>query len=157
SYISFEVPPLVKQKLLGWVICVFCHKHGWWGGVVFDVSVSRNKTERDGGVMVGRCCYEMQYEDLVWVRYIPQGYSGWHLEGGDEVQISIRPETIVRSEAVEWTVVRKWGVDLIYEVDENITKTNENQEALIQYTSAHDQNVSLPEDFSSDKKRRRTF
>ncbi|KAH7854745.1 hypothetical protein Vadar_017318 [Vaccinium darrowii] len=154
SYISFVVPPLVKQKLLGWVICVFSHKQKLKGSYIFfsDVSLSRNKIEKKLVPFSG-IPYPLQ-QDQMCVSYIPQGYSGWHLEGGDEVKISISIDPI----SIDGTVVNvRWGVDLIYEVDENITKTNENQEALIQYTSALNQNVSLPEDFSSDKKRRRTF
>ncbi|KAH7853625.1 hypothetical protein Vadar_004804 [Vaccinium darrowii] len=112
SYISFVVPPLAKQKMLG-VIC--------------------NKIEKRVYPNMVQTFYTSTCQDQVWLRYTPQGYSGWHLEGGDEVEISILSDHA--------SMVKNWGVDLIYEVDENITKTNENQEALIQYTSALNHNA----------------
>ncbi|KAH7855296.1 hypothetical protein Vadar_023389 [Vaccinium darrowii] len=85
SILSFVVPPLLKKKMLGSVICIF-------------------------------------------------------LREGDEVEIEIWHKPA--------SVVKYWGVDFIYEVDENITKRNENQEALIQYTPTLHKNVSHPKDFS---------
>ncbi|KAH7854420.1 hypothetical protein Vadar_013570 [Vaccinium darrowii] len=139
SYISFVVPPLVKHKMLGWVICVFFTGPG--EGVLPFVSMEHrvicNKIEKERVYSnTVHCYFPPTCQDHVWLRYTPQGFSGLHLKDGDEVEISILSHHA--------SLVKSWGVDLIYEVDENITKTNENQEALIQYTPTLYENVRQP-------------
>ncbi|KAH7854879.1 hypothetical protein Vadar_018692 [Vaccinium darrowii] len=65
-----------------------------------------NKIEKDDRRFETRKVSTCQ--DQVWLVYTPQGYSGLHLEGGDEVEISIRSTRVAMANV-------NWGVDFIYE------------------------------------------
>ncbi|KAI8571129.1 hypothetical protein RHMOL_Rhmol01G0094400 [Rhododendron molle] len=119
--VSFVVPPssYVNQKILGWILrlvlwapressCVWiqnviCNKIRWFN-VVFTFYVSPTDV------------------DHVWLRYIPQGYGGLQLEGGDEVEIPMSQDGFGVLIPIDVThpntIVKKWAIDLIYEADE---------------------------------------
>ncbi|KAG5564707.1 hypothetical protein RHGRI_000786 [Rhododendron griersonianum] len=123
--VSFVVPPSpsVNQKMLGWILRfvvwvpqgtpVLIHQSVWMGDVIcnkirsaFQLSV--NPTD----------------VDHVWLIYIPQGYKGLQLEGGDEVEVQMFQITSADEAEIPIdvthpnTLVKKWAIDLIYEADE---------------------------------------
>ncbi|CAL5431188.1 unnamed protein product [Camellia sinensis] len=79
--------------------------------------------------------YQFIFEDQMWLKLLPQSCLEMQLEGGDEVEISI-----IVDEPIQ---VKRCGVNLVYEVDENVTKTND--EASTQYTLSPYQSVVLEE------------
>ncbi|KAI8571082.1 hypothetical protein RHMOL_Rhmol01G0089100 [Rhododendron molle] len=122
--VSFVVPP-VNQKILGWILrlviwaptsCqskvvfledVICNKIRCWGGAFEAVVNVVNPTD----------------VEHVWLIYIPQGYRGLQLEGGDEVEIQMYQASsatmpIPIDVTHPNTYVKKWAIDLIYEADE---------------------------------------
>ncbi|KAI8571118.1 hypothetical protein RHMOL_Rhmol01G0092900 [Rhododendron molle] len=115
--VSFVVPPSpsVNQKMLGWIIRLvvgapqetFGQYQSVRQSVVFE-DVIYNKIR----FWSGKFHFAVSPTDVdhVWLIYIPQGYIGLQLEGGDEVEIPICTEGNV--------VVKKWAIDLIYEADE---------------------------------------
>ncbi|KAG5564746.1 hypothetical protein RHGRI_000821 [Rhododendron griersonianum] len=123
--VSFVVPPSpsVNQKMLGWILRfvvwvpqgtpVLIHQSVWMGDVIcnkirsaFQLSV--NPTD----------------VDHVWLIYIPQGYKGLQLEGGDEVEVQMFQITSADEAEIPIdvthpnTLVKKWAIDVIYEADE---------------------------------------
>ncbi|CAL5355186.1 unnamed protein product [Camellia sinensis] len=118
SYLSFMVPPLINQKILGLIVCV----------VFFGSKEKFN----DQSYHVQ---YQFIFEDQMWLKLLPQSCLEMQLEGGDEVEISI-----IVDEPIQ---VKRCGVNLVYEVDENVTKTND--EASTQYTLSPYQSVVLEE------------
>ncbi|KAL7164052.1 hypothetical protein ACSBR2_040041 [Camellia fascicularis] len=136
SYLSFMVPPLINQKILGLIVCIvfFGSKEKCNDSSCLHYDI-RNKNI----VFLPDQSYHVQYqfifEDQMWLKLLPQSCLEMKLEGGDEVEISI-----IVDEPIQ---VKRCGVNLVYEVDENVTKTND--EASTQYTSSPYQGVILEE------------
>ncbi|GMP91175.1 hypothetical protein CsSME_00041981 [Camellia sinensis var. sinensis] len=133
SYLSFKVP-LTNKKILGLFVCVVftaseekCNNLG-----PFRYYIS-NKTKVFIALYMCPISHGPISQDQMWLKFLPQNYLERQLEGGDEVEISIQIN--------EWSQVKNCGAHLIYEVDQNITETND--EALTQYTSSPYQSVIL--------------
>ncbi|KAF7152285.1 hypothetical protein RHSIM_Rhsim01G0099300 [Rhododendron simsii] len=122
NVVSFVVPPspFVNQKMLGWILRLVLgapRETSW----VLIRNVIRNKI-RWFDVAYPFYVYPTDV-DHVCLIYIPQGYRGLQLEGGDEVEI---PMSQKGADYVEIpidvthpnTLVKKWAIDLIYEADE---------------------------------------
>ncbi|KAG5564702.1 hypothetical protein RHGRI_000781 [Rhododendron griersonianum] len=124
--VSFVVPPSpsVNQKILGWIL-----RFVVWAPretprqcpLVWIEDVICNKIQCWDGAF--RFLAHPKDVDHVWLIYIPQGYGGLQLEGGDEVEISMSqiganyvkmPIDVTHPN----TFVKKWAIDLIYEADE---------------------------------------
>ncbi|KAI8571116.1 hypothetical protein RHMOL_Rhmol01G0092700 [Rhododendron molle] len=115
--VSFVVPPSpsVNQKILGWIIRLVVGapqetfgQYQWVRQSLVFEDVIYNKIR----VWSGKFHFALSPTDVdhVWLIYIPQGFLGLQLEGGDEVEIPICTEGNV--------VVKKWAIDVIYEADE---------------------------------------
>ncbi|KAF7153285.1 hypothetical protein RHSIM_Rhsim01G0097900 [Rhododendron simsii] len=131
--VSFVVPPspFVNQKMLGWIL-----RSVLWAPqktsdqyqypLVRIADVIHNKIKRNGAF---GCYTDATDVYHAWLIYIPQGYRGLQLEGGDEVEISIRMYQIGHDGVpipidVSQSKCIKWAIDLIYEPDE-IHKAND--------------------------------
>ncbi|KAI8571172.1 hypothetical protein RHMOL_Rhmol01G0097900 [Rhododendron molle] len=114
--VSFVVPPSpsVEQKLLGWILRLLL-----WAPRQAPYQQSHelcieevicNKIKKEGLLDV---LFTLRVGptdvDHVWLQYMPQGYEGLQLEGGDEVEIPIYAND---------ALVKNWAIDLIYEADE---------------------------------------
>ncbi|KAG5564735.1 hypothetical protein RHGRI_000812 [Rhododendron griersonianum] len=124
--VSFVVPPSssVNQKMLGWILRLVAwapRETSYQYQSIKIEDVICNKIQRRDGVFQ---FYAYPTDvDHVWLIYIPQGYRGLQLEGGDEVEI---PMTRSGADGVKIpidvthpnTLVKKWAIDLIYETDE---------------------------------------
>ncbi|KAG5564744.1 hypothetical protein RHGRI_000819 [Rhododendron griersonianum] len=115
--ISFVVPPSpsVNQKMLGWIIRLVVWAPQETSGkyqsvrqsLVFEDVIYNKIRFRSRKFHVAVSSTDV---DHVWLMYIPQGYGGLQLEGGDEVEIPIYTEGN--------EVVKNWVIDVIYEADE---------------------------------------
>ncbi|KAI8571090.1 hypothetical protein RHMOL_Rhmol01G0089500 [Rhododendron molle] len=122
--VSFVVPPTpsVNQKMLGWILrLVVWAPTSYQAQVVFFEDVICNKIRCWGGA-IEAVVYATDV-DHVWLIYIPQGYRGLQLEGGDEVEIQMYQASsatvpIQIDVTHPNTFVKKWAIDLIYEADE---------------------------------------
>ncbi|KAE9462814.1 hypothetical protein C3L33_05278, partial [Rhododendron williamsianum] len=122
--VSFVVPPTpsVNQKILGWILrLVVWAPTSYQAKVVFFEDVICNKIRCWGGAF--EAMVFPTDVDHVWLIYIPQGYRGLQLEGGDEVEIQIYQASsatmpIPIDVTHPNTYVKKWAIDLIYEADE---------------------------------------
>ncbi|KAI8571091.1 hypothetical protein RHMOL_Rhmol01G0089600 [Rhododendron molle] len=117
--VYFVVPPSpsVKQKILGWILRVLISWAPREASHLFPKlyiqEVICNKIKKQGLSHHFCVCTGV---DNVWLMYIPQGYAGLQLEGGDEVEIQL--------DEYSETLVKNWVIDLIYEADE-IDKGND--------------------------------
>ncbi|KAI8571086.1 hypothetical protein RHMOL_Rhmol01G0089300 [Rhododendron molle] len=111
--VYFVVPPSpsVKQKILGWILRVLISWAPREASHLFPKlyiqEVICNKIKKQGLSHHFCVCTGV---DNVWLMYIPQGYAGLQLEGGDEAEIPI--------DEYSETLVKNWAIDLIYEADE---------------------------------------
>ncbi|KAG5564734.1 hypothetical protein RHGRI_000811 [Rhododendron griersonianum] len=124
--VSFVVSPSpsVNQKMLGWILrlVVWAPRETSYQYQSIKIEdVICNKIQRRDGVF--RFYAYPTDVDHVWLIYIPQGFRGLQLEGGDEVEIPMSQ----RGADFVWipidvthpnTLVKKWAIDLIYEADE---------------------------------------
>ncbi|KAI8571183.1 hypothetical protein RHMOL_Rhmol01G0099000 [Rhododendron molle] len=114
--VSFVVPPspFVEQKMLGWILRLllsaprqapYQQPHELCIEVVI---CNKIRKERLLNVLFP---FRVGPTDVdhVWLQYMPQGYEGLQLEGGDEVEIPIYAND---------ALVKNWAIDLIYEADE---------------------------------------
>ncbi|KAG5564705.1 hypothetical protein RHGRI_000784 [Rhododendron griersonianum] len=117
--VYFVVPPSpsVKQKMLGWILRILVSWAPREASHLFPKlyiqEVICNKIKKQGLSHFFGVCTDV---DNVWLMYIPQGYAGLQLEGGDEVEIPI--------DEYSESLVKNWVIDLIYEADE-IDKGND--------------------------------
>ncbi|KAG5564732.1 hypothetical protein RHGRI_000809 [Rhododendron griersonianum] len=130
--VSFVVPrSSVNQKMLGWILRLVVWAptsyqsqvtSGQYQAVLFE-DVICNKIRCRGGAF--EAIVNPADVDHVWLIYIPQGYYGLQLEGGDEVDIEMS-QVHIGDDRVKIpidvthpnTYVKKWAIDLIYEADE---------------------------------------
>ncbi|KAF7153145.1 hypothetical protein RHSIM_Rhsim01G0099900 [Rhododendron simsii] len=130
--VSFVVPPspFVNQKMLGWILrfVVWAPQRTSFRGPSLSIDgVICNKIRWFGVPYSFVCPTDV---DHVWLIYIPQGYRGLQLEGGDEVEI---PISLIGADKVKIqidvshpnTYVKKWAIDLIYEKADEIHKGND--------------------------------
>ncbi|KAF7153168.1 hypothetical protein RHSIM_Rhsim01G0104100 [Rhododendron simsii] len=114
--VSFVVPPppSVNQKILGWILRLLL-----WAPQQAPYQrphelcieeVICNKIKKEGLLDI-LFLFRVGPTDVhhVWLQYMPQGYGGLQLEGGDEVEIPIYAND---------ALVKNWAIDLIYEADE---------------------------------------
>ncbi|KAF7152898.1 hypothetical protein RHSIM_Rhsim01G0104300 [Rhododendron simsii] len=121
SNVSFVVPPSpspsVKQKMLGWIIRILVETsrevpYKYKAFSLYEVICNKIKKT----VLVFTADLNLSDDvDHVWLIYIPQGYEGLQLQGGDEVEIPIRDYGDSNS-------LKNWAIDLIYEADDEIHK-----------------------------------
>ncbi|XP_058182391.1 disease resistance protein RPV1-like [Rhododendron vialii] len=114
--VSFVVPPSpsVNQKMLGWILrlLLWAPRQAPYQQLheLCIEEVICNKIKREGLLDV---LFHFRAGptdvNLVWLQYMPQGYDGLQLEGGDEVEIPIYAND---------ALVKNWAIDLIYEADE---------------------------------------
>ncbi|KAF7153539.1 hypothetical protein RHSIM_Rhsim01G0098900 [Rhododendron simsii] len=145
--VSFVVPPppSVNQNMLGWIIRVVV-----WAPR--ETSYRYQEALIDGVICNKIPCLGEVFQfavyptdvDQVCLIYIPQGYGGLQLEGGDEVEIPIRMYQTSGDEVeIEMyragadkveipidvthpnTYVKKWAIDLIYEGADEIHNGND--------------------------------
>lgn len=119
SHLSFVVPPLLTWKTLGWILCIVFRGHkeaGEWS--LFNYFISYKSKAVENGTYHASLLPPVTCEDQdqMCLVNLPLCY----LEGGDEVEISI--ESHVGKEMVKnpWLMVKKCGLKIIYEADENI-------------------------------------
>ncbi|XP_058185471.1 disease resistance protein RPV1-like isoform X2 [Rhododendron vialii] len=119
--VSFVVSPSpsVDQKMLGWILRLVVWAPRETSYVLIgDVICNKIRCFKS----IKSFVYPTDV-DHVWLLYIPQGYRGLQLEGGDEVEIEmyqIGPDGVEIPIDVthHTTLVKKWAIDLIYEADE---------------------------------------
>ncbi|XP_058185531.1 disease resistance protein RPV1-like isoform X2 [Rhododendron vialii] len=142
--VSFVVPhsPSMNQKMLGWILrlVVWAPRETKKSFVVLpspppsvhqevsidDVICNKIRWTKNG---VFQFLVYPTDVDHVWLIYIPRGYGGLQLEGGDEVEIEMyQTGADVMEIPIDVThpntFVKKWAIDLIYEADE-IHKAND--------------------------------
>ncbi|KAF7112346.1 hypothetical protein RHSIM_RhsimUnG0238100 [Rhododendron simsii] len=114
--VSFVVPPSpsVKQKMLGWILRVLIEAsrevpYQYYSFCIYEVICNKIKKRN----FVLPFYVNASNVDHVWLMYIPQGYEGLQLQGGDEVEIPIREYG---------DSLKNWAIDLIYEADDEIHK-----------------------------------
>ncbi|KAE9462815.1 hypothetical protein C3L33_05276, partial [Rhododendron williamsianum] len=132
--VFFVVPhsPSVNQKILGWILRLVV----WAPQEITDRLRLDLQSVRISDVICnnipcmgcrdGLFDFEVYPNDVdhVWLIYIPQGYRGLQLEGGDEVEIQMFQITCADYVEIPIdvthpnTFVKKWAIDLIYEADE---------------------------------------
>ncbi|KAG5564762.1 hypothetical protein RHGRI_000836 [Rhododendron griersonianum] len=120
--VFFVVPPSpsVNQKILGWILrLVWAPRETSIGLRIEDLIC--NKIQGRGTAL--EFVVDPTDVDHVWLMYIPQGYRGLQLEGGDEVEIPMyqtgADEVKIPIDVTHPnTLVKKWAIDVIYEADE---------------------------------------
>lgn len=118
SHLTFVVPSLETQKTLGWILCVVFmgHKEAGWSFLNYLISYKSKDVETctfHASLLPPVTCEDQNQMSLV---NLPLCY----LEGGDEVEISIESRVGKGMEKNPWLTVKKCGLKVIYESDENI-------------------------------------
>ncbi|KAG5564731.1 hypothetical protein RHGRI_000808 [Rhododendron griersonianum] len=123
--VSFVVlpSPSVNQKILGWILrfLVWAPRETFYQypSVWIKICNKIQRWNRAFPFVVGPID-----GDHVWLIYIPQGYAGLQLEGGDEVEIQMSQKALPGIVPIPIDVtqpnslVKKWAIDVIYEADE---------------------------------------
>ncbi|KAI8522793.1 hypothetical protein RHMOL_Rhmol13G0024100 [Rhododendron molle] len=121
SKFSLVVPPLVTRRILGWILCIVFRTHNKPSIATF-MTISYKKT--DWG-WFEEYMYDIAHvdRDQMLLRYSRSDFTDIHLCGGDELEIEIIPEDSMQTEP--WLTVKKCGINLIYEDDEDNTVTND--------------------------------
>ena len=141
SILSFDVPPLVKQKIRGWFICVvfascFHDIHGFTALCKF-----KNRTKGIEWQYQQKNFRVIPCQEHMWLQSVPLHDMANLLEAGDEVDYSIRISGGFQ--------VKKFGVDLIY--DNDTKGCHSYFEAMVENASLPYKDDFLDEDVSTDQ------